>query len=262
MTRIAINGAAGRMGSAVVELASLFPDIELVHAYDHPDAPNLGQHLNPPSEVVLESSQAIGDGDFDVMIEFSLPQSAIATLAQCVHKQRAMVIGTTGFSEQQHNQFKSASKHIPLLVSPNMSVGVNLCFELLSQAAAAIGKEADVEIIDLHHNHKKDAPSGTALKMGELIANQIGADLKECAVYTRHQRRETRQASEISFHSIRAGDAVGSHQVIFALDGERIEISHHAFSRSAFARGALRAAVWLATQPAGFYTLRDALRAG
>lgn len=260
MTRIAINGAAGRMGRAVAEAVSLFPEITIAHAYDHPDAPNLGQYLNDESKVVLESSQSIAGGDFDVMIEFSLPQSATAALEQCLQNRRAMVVGTTGFDEQQHKKFQSAASQIPLLISPNMSVGVNLCFELLEKMAGTIGKEADIEIIDLHHHHKKDAPSGTALKMGELVANQIGRDLKECAVYTRHQRSKARQSGEIGFHSIRAGDTIGSHQVIFALEGESIELSHHAFSRLAFARGALRAATWLVSQPPGLYTLHDALK--
>jgi len=262
--RIAIHGAEGRMGRALAEAASSFAALQWTRAYTLPDSPHLGADAGVAagcgeSGVRLESSQAIAGGDFDVLIDFSVPQATLHALQACVATKRAMVVGTTGFSDSDAREFEAAAKTIPLVVAPNMSIGVNLCLKLLRDAAAVFGEDADIEIIEAHHRHKVDAPSGTALKMGEVVAAALGRDLKDCAVYQRHGQTGARAAGVIGFQSIRAGDIVGEHKVLFALDGERIEISHKAASRLGFVRGALHAAAWIAGRAPGLYDMRAVL---
>jgi len=262
--RIAIHGAEGRMGRALAEAAPSFAALQWTRAYTLPDSPQLGADAGVAagggeSGVRLESSQAIADGGFDVLIDFSAPQAALHALQACVATKRAMVVGTTGFSAAGAREFEAAAKTIPLVVAPNMSIGVNLCLKLLRDAAAVFGEDADIEIIEAHHRHKVDAPSGTALKMGEVVAGALGRDLKDCAVYQRHGQTGARPAGAIGFQSIRAGDIVGEHKVLFALDGERIEISHKAASRLGFVRGALHAAAWVSGRTPGLYDMRAVL---
>lgn len=262
--RIAIHGAEGRMGRALACAAPSFAALEWTHAYTLPNSPQLGADAGVAagggeSGVRLESSQAIAGGDFDVLIDFSAPQAALQALQACVSMQRAMVVGTTGFSASDARELEAAAKTIPLVVAPNMSIGVNLCLKLLRDAAAVFGEDADIEIIEAHHRHKVDAPSGTALKMGEVVAEALGRDLKDCAVYERHGQTGARPAGAIGFQSIRAGDIVGEHKVVFALDGERIEISHKAASRLGFVRGALHAAAWVSGRKPGLYDMRAVL---
>ena len=252
------------MGRALIGSAVSFAGLALVRAFTYPDSPRLGEDAGVvagcgETGVALESSEAAAAGDFDVLIDFSVPQAALQALSACVASRRAMVVGTTGLSPAQSDEFKAAAKTIPLVVAPNMSIGVNLCLQLLRQAATALGADADVEIVEAHHRHKIDAPSGTALRMGEVVAAATGRDLEQCAVYERRGQTGERAEGAIGFQSIRAGDIVGDHTVIFALAGERIEISHKAASRTAFVRGALHAAKWVAGRGPGLYDMRDVL---
>lgn len=195
----------------------------------------------------------------DVVIDFTRPAATLEHLAACRRAGRAMVIGTTGFSAEARDSILAAGADIPIVLAPNMSVGVNLCFKLLDIAARVMGRDADIEIIEAHHRHKVDAPSGTALRMGEVVAEALGRDLRTCAVYGREGVTGERARETIGFETIRAGDVVGEHSVWFATEGERIEITHKASSRKTFAQGAVRAALWLTGRPAGCYDMQDVL---
>jgi 4-hydroxy-tetrahydrodipicolinate reductase len=206
----------------------------------------------------------IGDLDsaiaeVDVVVDFTRPESTLAALSLCHRHGKRMVIGTTGFTADQKAEIERAARDIPIMLAPNMSVGVNLCLKLLEISAKIIGEHTDIEIIEAHHRHKVDAPSGTALRMGEVIAEALGRDLRECAVFGREGHTGERDPKSIGFSVIRAGDIVGKHTVMFADEGERIEITHNASSRLTFAKGAMRAALWLAERPAGLYDMQDVL---
>jgi len=198
-------------------------------------------------------------GDFDVLIDFTLPEATMANLDACRSHGNAMVIGTTGLSDAQKQTISQAGSDIGVILAPNMSAGVNLCFKLLEMAAQAVGEDADIEIIEAHHREKKDAPSGTSLRMGEVVANTLNRDLKECAIYGREGFTGPRDKKTIGFETIRAGDIVGEHTVMFALNGERIEISHKATSRKTFAAGAVRAAQWVLAKGKGQFDMQDVL---
>jgi 4-hydroxy-tetrahydrodipicolinate reductase len=208
--------------------------------------------------LISASVDAVSD-DFDVLIDFTRPDVTLANLAVCRKAGKAMVIGTTGFSEEEKQVISEAAKDIPIVFAPNMSVGVNLCFKLLEMAARVMGDEVDIEVIEAHHRHKIDAPSGTALRMGEVIADTLGRDLKECAVYGREGQTGERERKTIGFETIRAGDIVGDHTVLFADIGERVEITHKASSRMTFASGAVRAALWLKGSKNGLFDMQDVL---
>jgi 4-hydroxy-tetrahydrodipicolinate reductase len=195
----------------------------------------------------------------DVVIDFTRPAATLDHLAFCRKAGRAMVIGTTGFTPEGRDSILAAGADIPIVFAPNMSVGVNLCFKLLDIAARVMGRDADIEIIEAHHRHKVDAPSGTALRMGEVVAEALGRELRSCAVYGREGVTGERARETIGFETIRAGDVVGEHSVWFATDGERVEITHKASSRMTFALGAVRAALWLTGRPAGCYDMQDVL---
>jgi 4-hydroxy-tetrahydrodipicolinate reductase len=197
--------------------------------------------------------------DFDVLIDFTRPDVTISNLEACARQGRCMVIGTTGFNEDQRQQIARAAEHAGIVFAPNMSVGVNLCLKLLDIAARVLGDEVDVEIIEAHHRHKVDAPSGTALRMGEVVAAALGRNLDECAVYGREGHTGERDGRTIGFETIRAGDIVGDHTVLFAGTGERVEITHRASSRMTFARGAMRAAAWIMDKGPGLYDMQDVL---
>ncbi|OOG23344.1 4-hydroxy-tetrahydrodipicolinate reductase, partial [Thioalkalivibrio denitrificans] len=207
---------------------------------------------------VTDDPAALTDA-FDVLIDFTRPEGTLAHLEICRKAGRAMVIGTTGFSEEQKQVIRDAAKEIPLVFAPNMSVGVNLCLKLLDLAARVLGDDVDIEVIEAHHRHKVDAPSGTALRMGEVVAEALGRDLAACAIYGREGHTGERDPKTIGFETIRAGDIVGEHTVMFAGAGERVEITHKASSRMTFARGAVRAAGWLSGRPAGLYDMQDVL---
>ncbi|MCK4704578.1 MAG: 4-hydroxy-tetrahydrodipicolinate reductase, partial [Gammaproteobacteria bacterium] len=197
--------------------------------------------------------------DFHTLIDFTRPDVTLQNLATCVANGKNIVIGTTGFSDEQKQHISDAAKRISVVFAPNMSVGVNLCFKLLDIAARVLGDDVDIEVIEAHHRHKVDAPSGTALRMGEVVADALGRNLDECAVYGREGISGERDRKTIGFETIRAGDIVGDHTVMFAAEGERVEITHKASSRMTFANGAVRAAIWLQDQKAGLYDMQDVL---
>ncbi|MBT3531711.1 MAG: 4-hydroxy-tetrahydrodipicolinate reductase [Gammaproteobacteria bacterium] len=265
MVRVAIAGAAGRMGRTLVEAVTHSEaDMSVSAATVLPEDSALGTDigllaLGSALGVVTVSGLAETSGDFDLLIDFTSPESSLEHLSYCVANKKAMVIGTTGFSEPELAEFASASRDIPILMAPNMSVGVNLCLKLLEQAAAVLGDDVDIEISEAHHRHKKDAPSGTALKMGEVIAETLGRNLAEVAVYGREGISEERDRKTIGFATVRAGDIVGDHTVTFAGPGERVEITHKASSRMTFASGAVRAASWLSNKNPGLYSMSDVL---
>jgi 4-hydroxy-tetrahydrodipicolinate reductase len=264
MTRIAITGAAGRMGRSLIEACQQTAGLDLSVALEHPDSSLLGSDAGELAGigklgVLIGADLAAVIDEFDVLIDFTRPEPALANLEICRQAGRRMVIGTTGFSEEQKAQIKTASQELGVVFAPNMSVGVNVCLKLLDLAARVLGDDVDVEVIEAHHRHKVDAPSGTALRMGEVVAEALGRDLKTCAVYGREGHTGERERKTIGFETIRAGDIVGDHTVMFAGTGERIEITHKASSRMTFANGALRAAGWLMDQDAGLFDMQDVL---
>jgi 4-hydroxy-tetrahydrodipicolinate reductase len=263
-TRIAISGAAGRMGRTLVAAAREFEGVRVAGAIEAPGNPVLGQDAGMLAGVgdigvpIGDSLQAIGD-DFDVLIDFTIADASTENIHICRAAGKRAVVGTTGFSPAQRARVSEDAEHIAVLLAPNMSVGVNLCFKLLDIAARALGDEVDVEIIEAHHRHKVDAPSGTAMRMGEVVAEALGRDLADCAVYGRQGHTGERQRATIGFETVRAGDIVGEHTVMFAGIGERVEITHRASSRLNFAHGALRAARWIMCKDTGIYTMQDVL---
>jgi 4-hydroxy-tetrahydrodipicolinate reductase len=264
MTRIAITGAAGRMGRSLIEACQQTAGVDVTVALEHPDSSLLdsdaGDLVGVGKLGVLIGSDlsAVAD-DFDVLIDFTRPESTLANLEVCRQTGRRLVIGTTGFSDEEKARIKAASQDIGVVFAPNMSVGVNVCLKLLDMAARALGDDVDIEVIEAHHRHKVDAPSGTALRMGEVVADALGRDLKSCAVYGREGNTGERDRKTIGFETIRAGDIVGDHTVLFAGAGERIEITHKASSRMTFANGAVRAAGWLMGQKSGLFDMQDVL---
>ena len=261
--RIAITGAAGRMGRALIE-ACQHPKTELTAALEHSDNSFIGcdagelANIGRNHVILMDDLNNVCD-QFDVLIDFSSPQSTLKNVEICRQADKKMVIGTTGLNDEQQQQLQQASQEMPMVFAPNMSVGVNLCFKLLETAAKVMGNDVDIEIIEAHHRHKVDAPSGTALRMGEVVADALGRDLKECAVYGREGQTGARQRDTIGFETIRAGDIVGEHTVIFADIGERVEIVHKASSRATFAKGAIRAALWLEDHEQGLFDMQDVL---
>ena len=241
MTKIAITGSNGRMGQALIEAVKLNPNV------------SQGSILNRGDDInrVLK--------DFDVLIDFTRPEATLNALSVCQSAGKAMVIGTTGFSDDALKVIDQASSDIPIVFAPNMSVGVNLTLKLLETTAKVIGNDSNIEIVEAHHRHKVDSPSGTALKMGEVIANALGRDLSECAVYGREGIEEPRDRQTIGFSSIRGGDVVGEHTVTFFMEGERVEITHKASSRMTYANGAVKASQWLTNQANGLYSMQDVL---
>lgn len=264
MTRIAILGADGRMGHALITACHQAEHLTLGAAIERPGSPALGADAGQLAGIailsvpVTDSLEKAVDA-FDVLIDFTRPEPSQAALQICRQHGKRMVIGTTGFSPEEKLQIQDAARHIPIMLAPNMSVGVNLSLKLLEIATRVIGQETDIEIIEAHHRHKVDAPSGTALRMGEVVAQALGKDLDDCAVWSRYGHTGERQPGTIGFSVIRAGDIVGDHTVMFADEGERVEIRHHASSRMTFAKGAMRAAHWLASQPSGLFDMQDVL---
>jgi 4-hydroxy-tetrahydrodipicolinate reductase len=264
MTKIAITGAAGRMGRSLIEACHNTDGLEVSVALEHPKSSLLGSDagdLAGIGKLGVEVGADIGaviDG-FDVLIDFTRPEPTLANLEACRSAGRRIVIGTTGFSDEQKSQITAAAQEIPVVFAPNMSVGVNLCLTLLDTAARVLGDEVDIEVIEAHHRHKVDAPSGTALRMGEVVAEALGRDLKTCAVYGREGHTGERDRNTIGFETIRAGDIVGDHTVMFAGAGEIVEITHRASSRMTFANGAVRAASWLMDREAGLFDMQDVL---
>ncbi|MFC3024324.1 4-hydroxy-tetrahydrodipicolinate reductase [Vibrio zhugei] len=264
MVRIAIAGAAGRMGRNLVKAAHNNPKASVVAGSERAESSLVGVDIGELCSegrfnVVLvdDLTQAI-DG-FDVIIDFTAPKSTLANIELCKQYKKKIVIGTTGFSDEERALIDEAAQEIGIVMAPNYSVGVNLVFKLLEKAAQVMGEYSDIEIIEAHHRHKVDAPSGTAIGMGEAIAGAMGNKLSDVAVYAREGITGERSRDEIGFATIRAGDIVGEHTAMFADIGERVEITHKATDRMTFANGAVRAAIWLCEQPNGFYTMSDVL---
>jgi len=262
MVQIAISGAAGRMGRALVEASMKYDGMSLTAAFERPGSSVIGNDAGEIAGIgnvgtTIESQ--LDGSDFQILIDFTRPAVSAENIEFCRQHGRSIVIGTTGFDDQGKQQIREAAKEIPIVFAPNMSVGVNLCLKLLDMAARVIGNDTDIEIIEAHHRHKVDAPSGTALRMGEVVAEALGRDLKQVAVYGREGNTGERDPQTIGFATIRAGDIVGDHTVMFAGVGERVEISHRATNRMTFAMGAMRAAKWLSQQKPGLYDMQDVL---
>ncbi|ELP4885943.1 4-hydroxy-tetrahydrodipicolinate reductase [Vibrio cholerae] len=264
MVRIAIAGAAGRMGRNLVKATHQNPLSELGAGSERSESSLVGVDIGElcgigKQGIVLVDNLEQAVEQFDVIIDFTAPTSTLANLALCEQHGKKLVIGTTGFTDAQRQTIEQAAKKIPIVMAPNYSVGVNLVFKLLEKAAKVMGDYCDIEIIEAHHRHKVDAPSGTAIGMGEAIAHAMGNQLSDVAVYAREGITGERSRNEIGFATIRAGDIIGEHTAMFADIGERVEITHKATDRMTFANGAVKAAIWLAEQPAGFYTMTDVL---
>lgn len=261
--RVAVVGAGGRMGRQLIQAAQQ-QGIQLGAAIERAGSTLVGTDAGELAGIgklgirIVDSLEAVVD-DFDVLIDFTRPEATLQYLAFCRVNRKAMVIGTTGFDEQGKQAISDAAQSIPIVFAANFSVGVNLVLKLLEKAAKVMGDYTDIEIIEAHHRHKVDAPSGTALAMGESIANALGKDLKDCAVYAREGYTGEREAGSIGFATVRAGDIVGEHTAMFADIGERVEITHKASSRMTFANGAIRASSWVVAQNAGLYNMKDVL---
>ncbi|WP_455222555.1 4-hydroxy-tetrahydrodipicolinate reductase [Kaarinaea lacus] len=264
MTNIAVTGAAGRMGKALIEACELAENANLVAAIERAGSSVVGADAGELAGIGKKNIAIVDDvsaviEQFDVLIDFTTPDSTMSNLKACQEANKRLVIGTTGLSDANKKAIADAAKDISIVFAPNMSVGVNLCLKLLDIAARVMNEDIDIEIIEAHHRHKVDAPSGTALAMGEVVASALGRDLKECAVYGREGHTGQRDRTTIGFETIRAGDIVGEHTVMFAGIGERVEITHKASSRMTFAKGAVRAAKWVMEQEKGLFDMQDVL---
>jgi len=264
MRRIAVMGAAGRMGKSLIEAIRQAQGAGLTAAVARPDSTLVGADAGELAGlgrigVPVSTDLAQVEEEFDVLIDFTHPSVTLKNLAFCRKAGKAMVIGTTGFTAEEKQLLVEAGKEIPIVFAANFSVGVNLCLKLLDTAARVLAEDVDIEIIEAHHRHKVDAPSGTALRMGEVVAQALGRDLKEVAVYGREGQTGARDRQTIGFATVRAGDVVGDHTVLFAAEGERVEITHKASSRMTFSKGAVRAALWLDGREPGLYDMQDVL---
>jgi len=264
MVRAIVAGAGGRMGGRIITMITQAEGIELSAAFERPDSPSVGQDAGIVAGVgelgvtIEDSLDSVIDKG-DVIIDFTFHEASVEHARKAAQKGRAMVIGTTGFTNEEYQALDEYSKSFPMVQAPNMSVGVNLLYKLLETAAKVLGDDYDVEIVEAHHRMKKDAPSGTALQLGRVVAEALGRDFDEVAVFERHGLIGERSRKEIGIQTIRAGDIVGEHTVLFGGIGERIEITHKASSRDTFAKGAVRAALWVVGKPAGRYSMQDVL---
>ncbi|QEY26075.1 4-hydroxy-tetrahydrodipicolinate reductase [Neisseria zalophi] len=261
--KIAIAGADGRMGRILVEAVERHPDTVLSGALEHSGSPALGfdagytSGLNTGIKITDDIDNVLANSD--ILIDFTRPEPTLAHLKKCAAAGVGMIIGTTGFDDAGKTAIQTAAEQIGIVFAANYSVGVNLTFHILDTVARVLNEGYDIEIIEAHHRHKVDAPSGTALRMGEVIADALGRDLKECAVYGREGHTGARDANTIGFATVRGGDIVGDHTALFATEGERVEITHKASSRMTFAGGAVRAAVWLRNHQNGLFDMQDVL---
>jgi 4-hydroxy-tetrahydrodipicolinate reductase len=261
MIHVAVSGAAGRMGRALVRLIAEAKDLQLAAALEAPGHPALGQDVGTlagAGECGVVISTDLPE-TVDVLVDFSLPDGAVERIEACAERGTAAVVGTTGFSDEQRERVAAAAKKCAVVLSPNMSVGVNVLFHAAADLARSLGPDYDIEILEAHHRFKKDAPSGTALKLAEEIAAATGRDLAESAVHGRGPGHPPRKAGEIGIHAIRGGDIVGEHIVYYTALGERLELKHVAHTRDTFARGALRAVRWVADRGPGLYSMADVL---
>jgi 4-hydroxy-tetrahydrodipicolinate reductase len=264
MLNVAIGGLNGRMGKSLVQAAMDEPKISIGAASVTENCPSLGEDVGlisgvgPLHVVTVDDFEQVMD-DFDLMFDFTGTEATIMHLDLCSRYGKKMVIGTTGFTLEEKQHIKEISEKIAIVFAPNMSVGVNVLFKLIEQATAVLGDSSDIEIIEAHHRHKVDAPSGTALHMGEVAAGVLGRNLSDVAVYGREGLVGERQDKTIGFETIRAGDIIGDHTIMFASPGERIEITHRSSSRMNYAAGAIRAALWLQDKENGLYNMQDVL---
>ncbi len=252
-----ISGAGGKMGKTLLESSKEFKEIKIIGLLEKENHPLIGKKIEG---IKVSSSWEKNLDDADVIVEFTSPEATLKHLKTAVDKNIRMVIGTTGFKEEEKEEIKKDSKNIPILFSSNMSFGMNLLFYILREVSKKLPEDYEVEIVEMHHHHKKDAPSGTALTLGEIIASSRGKNLSDVAVFGRKGKTGERTEKEIGIHSLRGGSVVGEHRVIFATEGERIEFIHIAESRASFAKGAWRSALWLMEKPCGLYSLQDMLK--
>lgn len=264
ITRIAVTGAAGRMGKMLIQAVSASESAKLTAAIERPESSLIGAdagELAGLGNIGVKIAGNLADviNDFDVLIDFTAPVATLANARLCAANKKGIVVGTTGFSEEEERALLDQQAHTAICKAANFSTGVNVCLNLLEKAAQALGDDYDVEIYEAHHRHKVDAPSGTALAMGQSVANALNRDLKKVAVYGREGQTGARQRETIGFATVRGGDVVGDHTVMFMGEGERIEITHKASSRMSFANGAVRAAVWLNDKETGLFDMRDVL---
>ncbi|MDB6062994.1 MAG: dihydrodipicolinate reductase [Verrucomicrobiaceae bacterium] len=262
--RVAVTGAAGRMGRTLIEAIANAEGCKLAAALERPTSSLIGADAGELAGLGKNGVAVSGDllaviDQFDLLIDFSVPVATLANAKLCGAHDKKIVIGTTGFDPEQKTELLASINSIAACMASNYSTGVNVCFKLLDIAAQVLNEDFDVEVYEAHHRHKIDAPSGTALSMGEVVAKALGRNLREVAVYGREGITGARKPETIGFATVRAGDIVGDHTVTFAADGERIEITHKASSRMSFARGAVRAAKWLGAQQPGLYNMQDVL---
>lgn len=262
--KIAVTGAAGRMGQNLIRAIDLAESVELSAAIERRGSSLIGVDSGELAGIGKNGISIVEDittvlRHFDVLIDFTAPAATVENVAHCRAAGKRIVIGTTGCSDAQQSEIAAAGAEIAVCMAANFSVGVNLCFKLTDIAARVLGAESDIEIYEAHHRHKVDAPSGTALRLGEVVANALGRDLSQVAVYGREGQTGPRDPQAIGFATVRAGDIVGDHTVMFAAEGERVEVSHKASSRMSFARGAVRAATWLSSRERGLFDMQDVL---
>lgn len=264
MVKVIVAGAAGRMGARIIKAVVEAPQLKLAGAFERPDHPGLGRDVGAAAglgEIGLPLAGSIEEvlKAGEVIIDFTQPGASLDNMAKAAAAGRAMVVGTTGFSAADLEKIRDLTGRTPLVLAPNMSVGVNLLFKIVGDVARILGKGYDLEIVEAHHRLKKDAPSGTALRLAEVLAEATGRKLADSGVYGRQGLVGERRADEIAVLAVRAGDIVGEHTVLFGGIGERIEITHRAHSRDTFAQGAVRAAAWIVKQPPGLYDMQDVL---
>lgn len=262
MTRIAVCGAAGRMGRALIAAVQASEGAQLTAAIERPGSEYLGQDAGVVAGVAALGiciSDDLAQAEFDVAIDFTAPAATLAHAAICQRLGRGLVIGTTGLAAEQKAELQRLSAQQAMVYSGNYSVGVNVSLKMLALAAKAFGDSVDIDVLEAHHRHKVDAPSGTALMMGEAVASALGRDLDEVAIYARHGHTGARERQQIGFQTLRGGDTVGDHTVFFFGEGERVEVRHVATNRANFATGAVRAACWLPAQTAALYSMQDVL---
>jgi 4-hydroxy-tetrahydrodipicolinate reductase len=266
MIKAVVTGAAGRMGSRIVNILSTSEGIRLAGAVERKGHPLVGQDSCGPAGMPAGGVLTVISDDLsatlknnDVLIDFTFPEASLDHIKTCAELGKAIVIGSTGFSREQLEQVGQYAQQVPCVLSPNMSIGVNLCFKVLAEIARIIGDDYDMEIVEAHHRMKKDAPSGTAVKMAQVLAAAVNRNLDEVGVYARKGMIGERTRKEIGIQTLRGGDIVGEHTVLFAGKGERIELTHRAHSRDTFAAGAVRAAKWVVGKKPGFYDMQDVL---
>jgi len=264
MTRIVVTGAAGRMGGRIITLATEADELEVAGAVEMTGHPKIGEDAGYVAGcgdlgVMIVDSLEEALADADLLVDFTFPQVSLSNAAVCAKLGKAMIVGSTGFTPEERKQLETLAEKTPIVFAPNMSVGVNVCFKLLKDLAKTLGDGFDVEIVELHHNKKKDSPSGTAVRMGEVVADALGRDYNQVANYHREGMCGERSSEEIGMQTVRGGDIVGEHTVYFIGMGERIELTHRAMSRDMFARGAIRAAGWLKGKAPGIYDMQDVL---